>query len=180
MKLEKLKVKQFKKIYAFVIVIFASQQLTAEVISHADRSRSTKQDTGSITASSTVPSDSVQAIVKEQPKVQPLTPAEIRNELKKIQQKTNASIEIWSETIKPEDLDRTWYGGRQLNRKKRQEVCAIYQIIVNDTYKLALENKARLSADDQIKVLDRNSFIQSLGFKNNIVRTQLGFDCLMV
>ena len=80
-------------------------------------------------------------------------------------------------TLKAEDFERSWYGGRQLKKSKRQEVCGIYQGLVNETYGLAQKNKARLSQADQKQISDRNQFIQSLGYENNIVDTKMGFNC---
>lgn len=108
--------------------------------------------------------------------VRPLTQAEIRQGLQNMHQRMISSIEIWGNSLKPEDFERSWRG-RLLNKTKRQEVCGIYQKIVNDTYQLALENKARLSLQDQKVLADRNVFIQNLGFKDNIVDTQMGFNC---
>ena len=109
--------------------------------------------------------------------IKPLTQAEIREGLNKMQKWMIASIEEWGKTLKPEDFERTWTGGRQLTKPKRQEVCGIYQRIVNETYRMANDNKLRLSAADQAALKDRNSFIQSLGYKNNIIDTQMGFNC---
>ena len=108
--------------------------------------------------------------------VRPLTQAEIRQGLQNMHQRLISSIEIWGNSLKPEDFERSWRG-RLLNKTKRQEVCGIYQKIVNDTYQLALTNKARLSLQDQKVLADRNVFIQNLGFKGNIVDTQMGFNC---
>lgn len=109
-------------------------------------------------------------------KPQPFTQAEIHQGLQDMQQRMVTSIEAWGDTLKPEDFERSWTG-RQLNKAKRQEVCGIYQAIVNDTFRMAVENKARLSQSDQSVLSDRNVFIQSLGFKGNIVDTQMGFNC---
>lgn len=109
-------------------------------------------------------------------KPQPFTQAEIRQGLKNMQQRMISSIEVWGSTLKPEDFERTWTG-RQLIKTKRQEVCGIYQTVVNDTYRLANENRARLSQKDQMVLNDRNQFIQILGFKGNIVDTKMGFNC---
>lgn len=109
-------------------------------------------------------------------KPQPFTQAEIRQGLKEMQQKMISSIEVWGSSLKSEDFERTWTG-RQLVKSKRQEVCGIYQTVINDTYRLAKENRARLSQKDQTVLNDRNLFIQSLGFKENIVDTKMGFNC---
>ena len=70
-------------------------------------------------------------------------------------------------------LDR----GRQLKKEKRQQVCGIYQNIINDTYSLAVENKARLSEQEQKLLQDRNAFIQALGYQDNYVDSRMGFNC---
>lgn len=108
--------------------------------------------------------------------VRPLTQAEIRQGLQNMHQRMISSIEIWGNSLKPEDFERSWRG-RLLNKTKRQEVCGIYQKIVNDTYQLAVANKARLGPEDQKVLADRHVFIQNLGFKENIVDTQMGFNC---
>lgn len=109
--------------------------------------------------------------------VKPLTQSEIREGLNRMQKWMIASIDEWGKTLKAEDFERTWTGGRQLIKPKRQEVCGIYQRIVNETYKLAMDNKLRLSEKDQQVLKDRTSFIQSLGYKNNVVDTKMGFNC---
>lgn len=109
--------------------------------------------------------------------IQPLTQAEIQAGLNKMQKWMIGSIEEWGKTLKAEDFERTWTGGRILVKQKRQEVCGIYQRIVNETYKLALDNRLRLPEKDQAVLQDRNAFIQSLGYRNNIVDTKMGFNC---
>ena len=114
------------------------------------------------------------------PKVEinkPFTKAEIQQGLLEMQQRQNQRIEDWGKTLIAVDFERSWYGGRQLKKSKRQEVCGIYQGLVNETYGLAQKNKARLSQADQKQISDRNQFIQSLGYENNIVDTKMGFNC---
>ena len=120
--------------------------------------------------------DSVQTDPTLAEKVQPFSQAEIREGLKQMQQRIMARIEAWGETLTPDDFQWT-FTGRQLKKTKRQEVCGIYQNIVNETYNLAAQNKARLSKSDQLLLNNRNQFIQSLGFKENLVDTKMGFDC---
>ncbi len=60
---------------------------------------------------------------------------------------------------------------------KRQEVCDIFQGVVNEMYQMAVKNKARLSPEDQKLLSNRDLFIEKLGFQNNRVNTQMGFDC---
>ncbi|RKG32791.1 hypothetical protein D7V32_04815 [Acinetobacter tianfuensis] len=107
---------------------------------------------------------------------QPLTADEIHNGIQNMKADLSSRIEAWGATLKPEDFERSWTG-RSLNKQKRQEVCGIFQTVVDDTYQLAVENKSRLSEADQKQIDDRNLFIQSLGYKNNIVDTQMGFNC---
>jgi hypothetical protein len=56
-------------------------------------------------------------------------------------------------------------------------VCGIYQNIINDIYRLAVENKARLSEQEQKLLQDRNAFIQVLGYQDNLVDSKMGFNC---
>lgn len=121
--------------------------------------------------------DTTQPSVPTQPEIKPLTQAEIKAGLAKMEKWMVASIDEWGKSLKAEDFERTWTGGRQLVKAKRQEVCGIYQRIVNETYRLANDNKLRLSQADQAALQDRNAFIQNLGFKNNIVDTKMGFNC---
>ncbi|MEK5760984.1 hypothetical protein V3527_20440, partial [Acinetobacter variabilis] len=58
-----------------------------------------------------------------------------------------------------------------------QEVCNIFQGVVNETYHLAVQNKARLSPESQEVLKNRNLFIERLGYKDNIVDTRMGFNC---
>lgn len=80
-------------------------------------------------------------------------------------------------TLKPDDFERSWISGRQLKKNKRQEVCGIFQRTVDDAYKGALANRNRLNEADQKLLDDRNAFIGALGYQNNIVDTQMGFNC---
>ncbi|WP_218950593.1 MULTISPECIES: hypothetical protein [unclassified Acinetobacter] len=109
--------------------------------------------------------------------VKPFTKAEVQQGMLEMQQRQNQRIEEWGKTLKADDFERSWYGGRQLKKAKRQEVCGLYQGLVNETYSLAQKNKARLSVADQQLVADRNQFIQSLGYEKNIVDTKMGFNC---
>ncbi len=108
--------------------------------------------------------------------VQPMTKAEIEQGIQQLRDRQNQRIEAWGKTLKPEDFERTW-SGRILKQPKRQEVCGIYQDVVNETYNLALQNKLRLPEADQKQLQDRNQFIQGLGYKHNIVDTRMGFNC---
>lgn len=107
---------------------------------------------------------------------EPVSQAEIKQALQAMQLKMQQRIKTWGKSLSPNDFERTWHG-RQLKKAKRQEVCGIYQSVVNDTYQLADANRARLSAEAQQRLQDRDAFIQSLGFKDNLVDTQLGFNC---
>lgn len=108
--------------------------------------------------------------------IQPLTKAEIQQLLSEMQLRQNQRIEEWGKTLKAEDFERSWFG-RQLKKPKRQEVCGIYQDLVDETYAMVQTNKLRLSEADKKLLEDRNLFIQSLGYKDNIVDTQMGFNC---
>ena len=55
----------------------------------------------------------------------------------------NQQIEAWSKNLKTENFQRS-YTGRKLKKSKRQEVCGIYQNIINNIYRLGVENKAPL------------------------------------
>ena len=106
----------------------------------------------------------------------PYTRAEIQTALQAMQQRMNQQIEAWGKTLTQKDFERTWRG-RQLSKVKRQEVCGIYQNIVNEMYNTAYANRARLGTEAQKRLQDRDGFIQSLGFENNVVDTQMGFNC---
>lgn len=108
--------------------------------------------------------------------LQPLTKEEIQKGITDLRAVQNQRIEAWGATLKPEDFERSWFG-RILKKPKRQEVCGIYQGIVDETLKLAVQNRSRLPEADQKLLDDRNVFIQSLGYQNNIVDTQMGFNC---
>lgn len=108
--------------------------------------------------------------------LQPLTKEEIQKGITDLRALQNQRIEAWGATLKPEDFERSWFG-RILKKPKRQEVCGIYQGIVDETLKLAVQNRSRLPEADQKLLDDRNAFIQSLGYQNNIVDTQMGFNC---
>ncbi|OTG75510.1 hypothetical protein B9T26_05740 [Acinetobacter sp. ANC 4169] len=108
--------------------------------------------------------------------VKPITQAEIQQGLKDMQQRMNQQIEAWGKTLTSDDFEWSWTG-RQLKKEKRQQVCGIYQNIINDIYRLAVENKARLSEPDQKLLQDRNAFIQALGYRDNLVDSRMGFNC---
>lgn len=110
------------------------------------------------------------------PEVQPFSKAEIQQGLQEMQQRLNTRIEDWGKTLKREDFEWSWRG-RQLKQPKRQEVCNIFQGVVNDTYNMAQKNKARLNEEDQKRLENRHLFIEALGYENNIVDTKMGFDC---
>lgn len=106
-----------------------------------------------------------------------LTKAEIQKGMQLIKQDLYDRIDAWGETLKPTDFERSLFSGRQLNKEKRQEVCAIFQGVIDRSYKLAVENKSRLPEVDHKMIEDRNLFIQNFGYKDNIVDTKMGFNC---
>ena len=110
------------------------------------------------------------------PVIQPLSKEEIQQGMLEMQQRQNQRIEAWGKTLKSEDFERSWFG-RILKQPKRQEVCGIYQGLIDETYHLMQQNKERLPATDQTLLEDRNQFIQALGYKDNIVDTGMGFNC---
>ena len=117
-----------------------------------------------------------QQSVSSQDTVQPITQEEIRQGLAAMQQRLNSRIEQWGKTLSRDDFEWTWRG-RQMKPAKRQEVCDIFQGVVNEMYQMAVRNKARLSPEDQKLLSNRDQFIEKLGFQNNRVNTQMGFDC---
>lgn len=120
--------------------------------------------------------DEPQQSVSSQDTVQPITQEEIRQGLAAMQQRLNSRIEQWGKTLSRDDFEWTWRG-RQMKPAKRQEVCDIFQGVVNEMYQMAVKNKARLSPEDQKLLSNRDLFIEKLGFQNNRVNTQMGFDC---
>ena len=107
---------------------------------------------------------------------QPFSHSELQKASQQIQKNMDQKIESWGKSLTKADFERTWYG-KQLTKPKRQEVCGIYQGVVNEMYALISRNKSRLTVDERKLLEDRNAFIQSLGFENNVVDTQMGFDC---
>lgn len=116
-------------------------------------------------------------MAEEPVEIQPLTKAEIQKGMQLIKQDLYDRIDAWGETLKPTDFERSLFSGRQLNKEKRQEVCAIFQGVIDRSYKLAVENKSRLQEVDYKMIEDRNLFIQNFGYKHNIVDTKMGFNC---
>src|SRR5690606_5806435 len=112
----------------------------------------------------------------ETQQVQPITQAEIRQGLTDMQQRLDTRIDNWGQTLTADDFEWTWRG-RKLKQAKRQEVCDIFQGVVNEMYQLAVKNKARLNPEEQKLLLNRSLFIEKLGYENNRVNTQMGFDC---
>lgn len=109
-------------------------------------------------------------------KIQPITQAEVQQSLTEMQQRLNLRIEQWGQSLQRDDFEWTWHG-RKLKQSKRQEVCDIFQQVVNEMYQLMVENKARLRPEDQKLLSNRDGFIEKLGYQNNRVNTKMGFDC---
>ena len=51
--------------------------------------------------------------------------------------------------------------------------------VVDEMYQLAVKNKARLGPEEQKLLSNRSLFIEKLGYENNRVNTQMGFDCYL-
>jgi len=109
--------------------------------------------------------------------VSPITSAEMEQGLAQMMQRQNQRIEDWGKTLTDKDFERSFLLGRQLNKTKRQEVCGIFQRTVDEMFNSAVTNRERLSEQDQKLLTDRNLFIQSLGYEDNIVDTRMGFNC---
>ena len=80
-----------------------------------------------------------------------------------MQRRLNSRIEQWGKILSRDDFEWTWRG-RQMKPAKRQEVCDIFQGVVNEMYQMAVKNKARLSPEDQKLLSNRDLFIEKLGF----------------
>ena len=117
-------------------------------------------------------------VMGETQQVQPITQAEIQQGLADMQKRLDARIDNWGQSLNSDDFEWTWRG-RKLKQTKRQEVCAIFQDVVNEMYQLAVKNKARLNPEEQKLLLNRSLFIEKLGYENNRVNTQMGFDCYL-
>ncbi|WP_034585835.1 MULTISPECIES: hypothetical protein [Acinetobacter] len=120
--------------------------------------------------------EEVQQPEAQQKAIKPMTQEEIQQGLAEMQQRLNDRIEAWGKTLTKNDFELSWRG-RILKQPKRQEVCNIFQGVVNETYRMAVQNKARLSPEAQEVLKDRNVFIEKLGYHNNIVDTRMGFNC---
>lgn len=114
--------------------------------------------------------------VKASPEL--LTQQEIQQGLLDMKNRMNQRIEQWGNALNRHDLERV-RGKMQLKKAKQLEVCAIFQGVIDETYLAAQAHKHRLTEADQKLISHRTDFIQALGFKNNIVHTELGFDCRM-
>ncbi len=110
--------------------------------------------------------------------VQLITKQEIQQGLVEMQKKMNTRIEQWGAKLTREDFDRK-RGQLVLKSSKQLEVCGIFQGVIDETYLAAQANKYRLTEADQKVVSSRADFINALGFKNHIIKTELGFDCRM-
>lgn len=108
--------------------------------------------------------------------VQLITQQEIQQGLADMQKKMNSRIEQWGSKLTRSDFDRK-RGKLVLKSSKQLEVCEIFQGVIDETYQSAQRNKHRLTPSDRKVVENRASFVQALGIKNNIIPTQLGFDC---
>ncbi|WP_150115750.1 hypothetical protein [Acinetobacter sp. TGL-Y2] len=107
-----------------------------------------------------------------------LTEQEIQQGLLNMKNKMNQRIEQWGNALNRQDFDRV-RGKMQLKAAKQLEVCAIFQEVIDETYLAAQANKHRLTDADQRVLSSRTDFINALGFKHNVVQTELGFDCRM-
>ena len=107
-----------------------------------------------------------------------LTEQEMKQGLLNMQNKMNQRIEQWGNALSRQDFERV-RGKMQLKPAKQLEVCAIFQKVIDETYLAAQANKHRLTEADQKLIGSRTDFIHALGFKHNIVPTELGFDCRM-
>lgn len=110
--------------------------------------------------------------------VQPITQAEIQQGLLNMQKRLDTRIEKWGQSLDADDFQWTWRG-RKLKPAKREEVCDIFQDVVDEMYQLAIKNKARLGPEEQKLLSNRSLFIEKLGYENNRVNTQMGFDCYL-
>lgn len=108
--------------------------------------------------------------------VQLITKQEIQQGLVDMQKKMNSRIDQWGSKLTRSDFDRK-RGKLVLKSSKQLEVCGIFQGVIDETYQSAQRNKHRLTDGEQKLVENRTSFVQALGIKNNIIPTQLGFDC---
>ena len=119
-----------------------------------------------------------QAEQSVQPESNLLTSEEIQKALAAMKNKMDLSIDTWGNKLTRKDFERV-RGKLQLKESKQLEVCNIFQGVINETYQLAQTNKQRLTPSDQKLIENRSNFIKALGFKDNIVNTNMGFDCLM-
>ena len=105
-----------------------------------------------------------------------LTQAEIQKAMGEMRKKLNVRIDAWGKKLTRKDFQRV-KGKVQLKQAKKVEVCQIFQHVIDETYQLVQVNKQRLTEEDQKIVTNRSDFIKLLGLKDNIVRTEMGFDC---
>src|SRR5690606_2362688 len=111
-------------------------------------------------------------------KVQPITQAEIQQGLLNMQKRLATRTEKWGQSQNSDDFQWTWRGCN-LKPAKREEVFDIFQDVADQMYQLAVKNKARLGREEQKLLSNRSLFIGKLGYENNRVNTQMGFDCYL-
>src|SRR5690606_6983511 len=121
---------------------------------------------------------SVSAATSATKEVQPITQAEIQQGLLNMQKRLDTRIEKWGQSLNSDDFQWTWRG-RKLKQAKREEVCDIFQDVVDEMYQMAIKNKARLGPEEQKLLSNSSLFIEKLGYENNRVNTQMGFDCYL-
>ena len=108
--------------------------------------------------------------------VEKVSPEEIKVALKNMNNDFSQRIDQWGKNLKRDDFNVV-RGKASLKPAKRQEVCNIFQSVVDETYQLALNNRHRLNEEESKIVADRPLFIQKLGFEGGIIKTEMGFDC---
>src|SRR5690606_25588712 len=130
------------------------------------------------TISASISAEEGSAATSATKEVQPITQAEIQQGLLNMQKRLDKRIERWGESVDSDDFQWTWWG-RKLRQAKREEVCDIFQDVVDEMYQMAIKNKARLGPEEQKLLSNRSLFIEKLGYENNRVNTQMGFDCYL-
>jgi hypothetical protein len=105
-----------------------------------------------------------------------MTALDIQQAMELMQTRLDTRIQRFGQTLKANDFERSWTG-RTLNKAKRQEVCGIFQGVVDETFQLFYTQQPSVNENEQMLVEKRQIFLEKLGFQNNIVDTRMGFNC---
>lgn len=120
--------------------------------------------------------NSATSVKVEESAIKPLTKQEIDIAIEQMKTKLFLRVDQWNSGLGRNDFERV-QGQLVLKEHKQQDLCKIFQGVIDETYTLAQQNRDRMTAEEKNIIDNRADFLKAIGFPSKTIKTKIGFNC---